>query len=684
MSLVNPQFSSSGRFEDAVMMDGQITEKELLAKDAPEKSNYVPEEEERLMRERVVKDLRKGITNIWTPRVEFNDLSTLQRFQVDQMSWNTYQPNNGQGMSADDIQGWRSNAMRPIVRNKCVSIAAHATARLIFPKVFANNQDSDEDTDAAEVMEDLMELAADESNYRMFALRRTIAAMFEPVSIGYTEYGEVYSRVKKQKVDGKWQWSVQLNDTFSGFQDVAVTTEQLYIENFYEPDIQKQGFLIWRRVISYTQAKAKYGAIYPNFDKYVREGVQCVYSDANASFYWVYDPNMRQYEVEEIIYWNKSLDVKIIMVNGVILTDCDNPNPRNDKLYPFDKFGYELINNNCFYYKSLAFKLQSDAAIINTLYPMIIDGTYLKIFAPMVATGSEVIGSEVIVPGQVTTLSAPDANLRAIQTSVTNMQEAIGTLEKVEESLDDTSQSKVQAGQAQGQTQTAYEISRIEQNASTILGLFVQMIAQHVKDFGKLRLGDIIQYETIADVSDLEGAELTYKTFLVRNKMSNGGTKTRKITFDANLPNKMSPDEHMDASLQVAKEQGGLDSKTELYKVNPELFRNLKYMVTVSPDVLNPKSEDLNRAYHLETYDRMVMNQGADPEETLRLLLSTDPQTKRDPDKYVAQQPQQQPPMPGQPGQPPVPGQAQPNQPMKPKPSTSSGLPNQMAQPPVG
>lgn len=674
MPIVDLNFgdSSAGgfkQFEGATLRDGFITEQELL-KNKYEKSNYNPIEEEKDMRSRILKDYQNGVVNMWTPRVEFNDLSVIQRMQTDQMGFNTYQPNNGQSMSADDIQGWRSNAMRPIIRNKCISIAAHATARLIFPKVFAWDEQSDDQQDAAQVMEDLMEWAADQSNYKNVALRRVMAALTDPVSIGFTEYGEVYRRIKKAKKGG-WEYATMLDEVLSGFQDTVVSCDELFIENFYEPNIQKQGFLVWRRVIPYSLAKAKYGALYPKFNEHVHPGVQNLYSDANQSFYFVSDPNMQQEDVEELIYWNKNLDVKIIMVNGVMLTDHDNPNPRNDKLYPFDAFGYELINNRCFYYKSLAFKMMQDANIINTLYPMIIDGTYLQMMPPMINRGGEAIQSDVIVPGVVTTLSSPDATLEAIQLSK-NMADGFNTLKTVEDSINESSQENVSEGQQQPGDSTAYEISRIEQNAATILGLFIQMIGQHVKDFGRLRLGDILQYLTIGDVDHISGTKLTFKAFLLHNKQSQGGTKSRKIAFDMSLPSDpQTPQQKLDASLGVAQEQGGLDSKTELWKVNPELFRNHSYMVVTSPDVLQPRSEELERQFHLETYDRMVQApQMYNPEEAARLLLSTDPKTKRDPDKYVAKQ---QASMPGQmPGQPPTgqnplqkpanPMQAQPNQ----------------------
>lgn len=647
MSIVKSEFSnlSAGKykqFEKAILAEAELTEKNIL-EGKYEPSNYAPTDEERKMRSRILKDFVIGTTNMWTPRVELNDLAVIQRLQIDQFAFNTYQANNGEPLAADDIQGWHSNAMRPVVRNKCISIAAHATARLIFPKVFAYNENSDEERDAAQVMEDLMEWAADQSNYRAVALRRVIAALYEPASIGYTEYGEVLRRVKTQKkADGSWDYKVMIDEILSGFQDYVVPTDELYIENFYENDIQKQGFLIWRRVIPYSLAEAKYGVMYPNFHKYVRPGVQNLYSDTNQAFYYVYDPNMRQNDVEEIIYFNKALDVKIIMVNGVMLTDHDNPNPRLDKLYPFDKFGYELINNRCFYYKSLAFKMMQDANIANTLYPMIIDATYLEVMKPTFNTGGEFIASDVIVPGANTTLADKDAQLRPVFQQPMNITAGLNTLQKVEESLNESSQEPLQQGQGGGSSQTAYEISRLEQNANTVLGLFLQMIAQHVRDFGKLRLGDVLQYLTIADVDKItDNTELVFKTFLLHDKQSEGGSKTRKIKFDGALPDEIqSPEDQQALSLDTMIAQGGPNSETELYRVNPTLFRNLKYEVTISPDVLNPRSTDLERAYHLEMVDRLINNPLADQQEVIRLLLQTDPLTKKNPDKYIAKQQQ--------------------------------------------
>ena len=599
-------------------------------------SDYHPTEQENAIRGMVLQHFSLGYVTMYRPRVEFNDLSVIGRDQTDFLAWNVYQPNNGDPLQGDVINGWRSNAIRPIERNKAVSIAAHATARMLFPKIFAYDEASDYQEEAAQLMEDLMEWAAERYGYAYTSLQAVIQALVSPASIVYTEYSDVYRKVKRERnEDGTWKMEDMLDETMSGFRDQVVRTDQFFIENFYEPDIQKQGWLIWRRIQDHRLMEEKYGHL-PNF-KMVRPGMQCLYNDANQGFYYVYDPNMRQYQDEEVLYWNKSMDVFLVLVNGVLVTDFDNPIPRWDKQYPFAKFGYEIINSTCFYYKSLVFKVSHDAQIINTLYPMIIDGTYLNIMPPMINSGGEMIASDVIVPGQVTTFSSPDAQLTPIKMA-TDIKSGLEVLQKVEESINQTSEVAPVNDNAQ---QTAYEISKQEQNRNIELGLFIQMISDFIKQFGDLRLNDILQHLTVPQVDKItDDPAMVYKTFLMNNKDQTASAKHKKIKFDDTLPMEpMSHEEKLKHSYDVLETQGGTDSATALFRVNPTLFRDLKYMVMVSPDVLNPRSDDVERLFMLETYDRAINNPTADQEAIYKdLLLSTNPKTAKNPDKYVTKQ----------------------------------------------
>lgn len=607
-------------------------------------SQYQPSDDEKLIRQLIVNHFRLGDLTQKKPRFEFNDLSVISRSQVDQMAWNTYQSNNGDAVEGDEQGAWRSRAMRPVVRNKCVSIAAHATARLVFPKIFAHNEASEEQTDAAMVMRDLIEYTAEQSDYVGTALYATLAALINPASIVHTEYCETYRDVKREKENGKYKIETILDEDLSGFIDTVVPVDQFYIENFYEHDVQKQGFLIWRRVQNYSLLEQKYGKRYKNF-KYVKPGVQLIYNDANQTFYEVYDSSLRQDMCEEVLYWNKSKDLFIIMVNGVMLTEPDNPNPRLDKRYPFISFGYELIDaGKCFYYKSLAFKLMQDANIINTLYPMIIDGTYLNLMPPMINRGGEMIDSSVIIPGAVTTLSDPNAKIEPIGIAQ-NLSAGMNTLFKIDESINDSSITPPMMHSKE----TAYAMAMQQKESDIILGLFVSMISQFVKDYGKLRISDILQYLTIADVDKvMDNPKLIYKTFLMPDKQVQGKKKTRKIKFDGDMPSEpMDKDTYLKESYKVLQEGG---EKTELFRVNPSLFRDLKFMVSVNQDVMNPLSEELERAMGLEIFDKSIqalqVGVPVDMEQAYKdFVLLNYPKTQGDTEKYIKKQEPNQNPM---------------------------------------
>jgi archaellum component FlaF (FlaF/FlaG flagellin family) len=364
------------------------------------------------------------------------------------------------------------------------------------------------------------------------------------------------------------------------------------------------------------------------------------------------------------------------MVNAVLMTDFDNPNPRNDKLYPFSKFGYENIDEGkCFYYKSLAFKMQSDANIINTLYPMIVDGTYLNIFQPMVNIGSETIGSDVLVPGGVTTLSDPNSKITPIQVAG-NLKAGMDTLMEVEKSVSESSEQPILNGDSAQSGTTAYEISRQEQNANTVLGLFIKMIAQFVRQYGRLRVGDIIQYLTIVDADKItDQPDLVYKSFIVKGK---GKDKSKKIQFTQDVPEEpITAREKLDHSYKVLAEEER--TGMEIYKANPTLTRELCYKLIVSPDVLHPRSEDLERAQKLELYDRAIANPTANQEAVFKDFLLGAYHDITEPDDYVQKQQPQMPQMQGQPMQGQMGGQQSPLASM-----SKMGLPQNPAMPKLG
>lgn len=600
-------------------------------------SDYKPSEVEEQRIALIRSCFAKGDTTLRKPRREFNDLSILNRLQVDQMGYNNYLPADGDYAEGDPINSWRSNAQRPIIRNKALSIVAHLTSKTAFPKVFASDEGSDEQKEAAEVMEMLLEWDGEKSNYAKQFLYSVLTCMFSPASILYREYCEYYQTVKTEKVNGKWLTEKRLNEDFSGPQSCVVPVDELFIANAYENDMQKQDWIIWRRVISFDNAMAKYGTE-ENF-KYVRPGMQVIFNDANQTFYEVYDYNVRNDMVEENIYWNKALDLRLVVVNGVLISDVDEANPRQDKMYPFAKTYYESVDEGKFFYgMSLAQKMMQDSKIINYLYQMVLDGSLLKTMPPSFVTGGEMIGNDVMIPGMTTQLTNPDSKLVPIDTGI-DINAGINATQMVQQSIDDTTVSPIGQGQAAGGTQTAYEISKLEANANTVIGLTLKMISDLIKQYGKLVMGDVIQYYTVMDVENITGKDSeVYKKFLLSS--AEGRSKTAKIDFTTeNGDEPMEEDTMLSKGYDLLEKEKEGNDEISLYKVNPVLFRKLKYSIIMTVDTLNPKSKDLERAYKLEAYDRMIMSPIVDQEKiTKDFLLGAYEDLFHNTDKYIKEE----------------------------------------------
>jgi hypothetical protein len=637
MSIITDTVDKSGRYQKN---SAKVRVADPKAKDAV-KSLYTPTPLEQQARTEFLKDFRNGWQTMHLPRPEFNDLSLYQRHVTDMLAFNTYQENDGQPLLEDRLGGWRSTAMRPIQRNKSVSITAHMTARQLVPKVFAYDEEDESQEDSAKVMGYLVDWAREQANYPFMALYRTITSLYSPISWGYSEYSEVYRNVRDGKDDkGKPTYKLVLDEEKSGFKHTPMATDQVFFADFYTRECQDQDFIILRRIMSYDMAKTKYGHR-PNF-VYVKPGIQVIMDDANRGYYNVYDPHMRDQDVEELIRWRKSTDSREIMVNGILISEPYEENPRQDHQYPWDCFYYLPINEKCIAGKSLIFALGPESALLNTQYQIINDANYLNLFPPTVTTGSDKVGMDVIVPGLNLAFADKDVKMNTLRmASDSSISTAMSVMQEVEKSLSESSQDPIQQGQqTTGTPSTAYEISRIEQNAATVLGLTMKFMANsHVIPYGKLLLSDILQYMTVADAAKTSGSPgLVYKTFFTKEPGATG--KTNKISFDSTMPDTMDEDTKLAMSYELLIKQGGIRSNMMLWKVNPSLFREYKYSFTIDADVLNPRSAELTRAFDLETYDRAINSPVADQEKLFTdLLMSSNPKTSRDPKDYVSKTP---------------------------------------------
>lgn len=525
---------------------------------------------------------------------------------LDQRAFNSYVD----PASADPEESWRYNGVRPLTRNKIISIAAHVTAQLIYPNVFAQNSKDKQDKEAAQIMRDMIEWNIRNSDYELSFLYAVISALTNPAVILKEEFAEVLQKIKIKTENG-FKTEEVIDDVLSGFHMHIIPLDEFLITNPYEFHMQRQRAVMRRRFIDFTEAAALYGT-HDNF-KFITPGIKALMNEDNATFYDEKDDNLHGDQVEETIYYNRLEDTEVVFVNGIYLGNEDveaNPMKHRDTVnrpkYPFAKSGYEPIDEKrFFYYKSAVFKLANEQELLDRMWRMAMDGTFLESMPPVAVSGDEIVDTGVIFPGSVTGF-AKDTKVTPIR--VSNPVGAFNAINSIEHSANESSQSPTQAGISAPGAQTAFEIARIEQNARVQLGLFGKMIAALVKDFGELLVDDIIHHQTVGQAEELMSGDvaLKFRTFLLPEQTVNGKNVTKSIIFTDEFMGKKTS---LKDSFKILKEEGGPDTDVKIYKVNPFLFSQLKFKLSVEADTLLPQNEAFEKAMNLEAYDRMM----ADP-----------------------------------------------------------------------
>ena len=585
-------------------------------------SAYKPDRETLKVIHEMSEEFQKASDVQTKKRDEFNGLNLIEEINRGQKAFNSYiEP-----IDDDPDTSWRANTVRPVTRNKLISIAAHVLVTVLYPSVFAQNDNDEEDIEAASAMRLLVEYNIENSKYQKEFLNVVIAMLTDPFAVMHVNFARVLREIKDRRDEnGKWIMKEIVDEALSGFIAEYVPAKEFLFTNFYENDVQRQRSVFRHKSISYQEARRKYGN-HPDF-VYVNKGMVTIFDEGNDEmfFYNVPDTELQNDLVWETTWYNYHNDTEVTAINHIIVTDHDGELKHPDHKYPFAKGGYEPLNNGkCFAYFSAARKIGSDQDIVDTMYNMVIDGTFMSLMPPKALYGTEDADGSVMIPGAITSFKDPNTKLEDIGPR-SDIRAGMEAINMVERSISESSQDSSRAGlRSQGPEQTAREVLSLEKNAQIALGMFGKMIGFMVEDIGNLMIPLIIEHMTVADMQGILSPtqRLKYSAYLVHGKVVDGKKSTARVQFSDEFLDfeNMSEEDIMNMSYSILEEEG-IDGETKLLKVNPIAFRNRKYSIKVNPDELSPKSKALEKALNLELYDRAIANPTVDQEMVTRDFL---------------------------------------------------------------
>jgi|6_EtaG_2_1085325.scaffolds.fasta_scaffold13685_2 hypothetical protein len=616
-------------------MARQITPAKVGTKEDKPKSAYNPGKIVRKRIAQIQRDNEVAQTIMSSTYEEFGSYGStnngnfdlINRMNANQKMFNQYRPSKSQD---PDLQ-WHSNALKPIVRNKVISIVSHITTNILYPDVVAQNEDSVEDKDMADVMKDAVIWACEQSKYEDMFIQAVQDLCVNPAVILYQDYAEA-TRTIKENVNEKIELKEIVDELYSGFISSIIPLDELFIGNIYEPNIQKQPFLIRRRIIDFVSAQRKYGDK-DDFKKFVRPGVKTYFNEDEDLFYDDYDDQQEDRLVEEVIYYNRFADLELVFVNGILLTHSDEGMRRKDKQYPFAKSVYETYNSRFFYGMSLAQKLENDEDLVNTLYRMILDGTYLQLMPPWAVYGETDVDAGDFAPRSITTFTDPNTRVEPMQLGQ-NINAGMSTLQLVEQS---TAESSKQDYSPKSDT-TAREIAFMEENIKIMLGRTGQMVGSLVRDFGQLLVASIIQYLPIAQIGETVGdtTRLKFPTLFLADLQG----KSKKIDFTAELPEAATEEELEELEKEKSFELLSLEEKLNMTisEVDPQAFRELKYTSKVKTTFV---SQSTKFAKKMMLFDRLLNNPNVKQKELIKATLLEELEPGHE-DEYLVDEDQMQ------------------------------------------
>lgn len=562
-------------------------------------SNYSPDEKVKELWSLINEDVKNGHAHHTQSWEEFNGRTLLEEINETKKAFNTWIPPR----RTDARHSWRAQTRRPILRNKLINTIAHATKATLVPGIFAYDETSDEqDQAAATAMRSMINWVVQNTTYLDSFIEWVTEAVSQPLGILEVGYQTAYRKIRN---NGKEE--TVFDQERSGYFFDVVPVEEFLFDNPYESNVQKQRWVSRVKNITYSEAKAHFGHL-ENFDAVV-PGSQVVYNnDANLFYTMDKVPNLKGNLVQCIVYYNYSEDLEVIVLGGVIVGDPFAGNPYAHKKYPFAIMKYEPIPG-FFWGKSQSNKILPDEQIINQMRNMFLDGQFLQIMPPFVLFGAEEAGEVVMVPGAMSSFEE-EVKIQNVSPQ-SDLRGGLSTLQEIERSIIETSADPFRMGDPSNlpNRMPAYTMQKLEEGAEAQLGLLMGSMSRAVTMVSDLLVSNILQYATVPQLTSAVPEELAikYPTFFVQNELEDNQEFTRKIVFN---PDFFASNLSVKELSYKVLEMEGLDNQKDerLIVLNPEPFRNLKYKCFVSSETMQKRNTAIDKALKLEGYDRLANN----------------------------------------------------------------------------
>lgn len=582
-------------------------------------SNYQPSDEVLELFSRCMHDYQIAYNLQHRPFDYFDGQSLLERTRNDQRTFGAF-------VGAEWVpqqNKWRWKGRKNTARNKLIGVLAHVIAGILFPTVFAQDDQQKDQKTAAKVMRIQVEHHLRKAKYDIQFLFAALSALVCPAVFVQVEWIESMQRVKVLLESGEASVQEAVDDLISGLNLSIRPIDEIMLGDFYTFEMQRQPYIVDVQRISYDLARSRYAKRFYNSDKkdlfdFVEAGKTRVVI-AGQEKQVLYDIEWTEADrnfVQVLTFKYRPEDLEVVWVGGVFMGnegtkpgEIYNLNPFKHRrmaliydengspqwgsmpVYNIGKTGFEPLdpNGRFAYYKSGSFKEFWEDASINHAYQLLQDGMTLDVMKPVMISGIAKVDGQVMAPGAVAALPE-GAKINAYSLGP-NLAAAMNVLQENKDDISESTIAPILQGQLDAK-QTAFAVNASMANAKLMLGVFGLLIADLVMQIGDLTVDCIVQHCTIGqlDTSVAGALGMRYKTYLAQSK-EHGRDITHKIVYtDSFYTKSMSQSQIRQREYELWEEAGGSDKSGHIWEVNPYATSRMLYQTFIDADQMIARS----------------------------------------------------------------------------------------------
>lgn len=565
---------------------------------------YIPDKEDELCIKETLDTLMKG-RNVLNKGYEyFNGRSLLEVIDDWTKRWNGYIP------PANPLLGVaQSQIFVNFTRNAVIAYLSKVAMTPVEPKIAAVNKKSGQpDKEFASVLKDLNEYSLAQENGAAKFLQAGLECAVKGTVVVYEGYMKNEQKVRTPEgfdaMTGKAKYKEEKRTIYDNCYQEVVPLEDFYILNPFQPDVQKQPKVIWKRITSHFEAGLEFSH-YKNW-QYVRPGTYVFGGEPTTFYRESLLTSLESDQVEIIRYYCRFTNKHVILANGVVL--YDGPIPRKDGLYPFAKSINEPFGAEFFWGNGHPGKYMGEQDLINTFINLMADKTINSLIPTGLSSDlDDLVEDDVIQIGKIRKVEnvnnwswweAPE-----VGSGEFNFFQSI--LQLARES------ASTQAGDtmtAKGGKETARQVLLKQQEVMQKLSFNMNFLEDLERDRTILRINTILQFYSIPrieKISGKSGEELQQMIFrdvqLSNVKLSDGETGNKVIKLVG--AEYLNPDnkQTMADELALTEAQGEMNGmKIEALAVVVDTFYDYNLEVQVVKNSSYEKNQALDQAARME------------------------------------------------------------------------------------